>query len=107
MQSLRAIESLAPVVSSDKLNKELWPHVLKLATDGTPNIRFNVAKCMNNLLEFLSPKILEEEVRPSLDKMLVDSDDDVKYYAKITLDNLNGGNEDDAENDEDDTEKKD
>ena len=83
MQALRAVEVLTKSSSLDKgaLNKYLVPLVLEMAADPVPNIRFNVAKCFENVHNRLDGSTVNDRVKPCLRKLENDDDDDVKYYA--------------------------
>lgn len=88
MQTLRAVEALSDVLSDDLFVSDLVPLVVNAAKDPVPNIRFNVAKCFENLKEKLSPAIVQNDVLPCLKGMAGDNDDDVVYYAQRAVDTV-------------------
>ena len=65
-----------------KLIEHLLPFIIQLQTDKIPNVRFNVAIC----LEVLREK--NTEVKTALEKLSVDADSDVKYYSIRALKSL-------------------
>lgn len=59
---------------------------LRLTHDDIPNIRFNVAKALETIAAVVAgdaegQSIIENDIIPALDKMMEDSDADVRYYA--------------------------
>mmetsp|Transcript_19609 Transcript_19609/g.26500 ORF Transcript_19609/g.26500 Transcript_19609/m.26500 type:complete len:89 (+) Transcript_19609:1646-1912(+) len=65
-------------------------HLLTLAEDSVPNIRFNVSKAMGGTYPHLSPAN-KDRMRESLEKMAAtDTDFDSKYYAQKTLEAITG-----------------
>lgn len=50
-----------------------------------PNIRFNVAKMLQRLLSLVEPYVVEQQIKPCLQRLNEDSDVDVNYYAKVAL----------------------
>lgn len=69
---------------------------LALANDPIPNIRFNVAKCLETLASVLatSPEgqeISQRRVMPALKKLQEDSDADVRYFATKALERAENG----------------
>jgi serine/threonine-protein phosphatase 2A regulatory subunit A len=65
----------------------LLPLALTLASDPVPNVRFNVAKCFEEIAPALSKldQSFLDKVKPCLATMCGDADDDVKFYAARAL----------------------
>ena len=64
------------------------PVVGGMVSDPIPNIRFNVAKTLGSIVPHLLPshkKVVEDQIKTFLEKMVQDSDQDVRYYAKQSL----------------------
>ena len=72
-------------IDQDILNKDLIPVIIGLKDDSVPNIKFNIAKILEELSETLS----KENVfmgKSALNHLKEnDSDEDVKYFANKTL----------------------
>ena len=79
------LQSLATVVPTDVLADSMLPLIIRLAKDTVPNIRFNVAKVFQTVIPLLSREIVQERVKPCLQELSEDSDDDVKYFATVAL----------------------
>lgn len=74
-------------IDQDVLNKDLIPVIIGLKDDSVPNIKFNVAKILDELSDVLSREniFIGKSALNSLKEN--DSDEDVKYFAKKSLDN--------------------
>ena len=83
--TLLAINALASVVSSEVIDSTLLPIVLRMESDGIPNIRFKVAKTLGTLAQFSDSTVIQNRIRPALDTLLTDSDKDVRYYAQNAI----------------------
>ncbi|KAH8909779.1 protein phosphatase PP2A regulatory subunit A [Coniochaeta sp. PMI_546] len=105
MTTCFAISTLASVVSMEVIAKHILPMLEKLAADDIPNIRFNVAKTYQELIKVLrrlpeqgtiytlekagapfspSPlgqQLIDERIRPALEKLQKDDDVDVRFFA--------------------------
>ncbi|KAG0159312.1 hypothetical protein PDIDSM_6834 [Penicillium digitatum] len=116
MTTCFAVSTLTPVVNLEIIENSLLPILERLVTDEIPNIRFNVAKSYAVLIATLrrlpadktlvevekseepiapSPRSLEliqSRVVPSLEKLQVDDDVDVRYFATTA-----GGNQDEMQ----------
>ena len=69
---------------------------LSLSTDPIPNIRFNVAKCLETLAGVLSDspdgqELIQRRIIPALKKLQEDSDADVRYFATKAMERTVGG----------------
>lgn len=71
--------------------------MLQLATDPIPNVRFNVAKCLENLGAALSSsgspegqEVAQRSIVPALENLRNDPDADVRYFANRALEKTLG-----------------
>ena len=85
MTSLYSMTALAPVVGPEVLTNTMLPLVLQLGMDPVPNVRFNVAKCLRQLVPLLDPSTVQGQVKPCLTTMATDTDQDVSYFASQAL----------------------
>lgn len=90
IQSIRVVSCLASgPIDSDFLSSSAIPMLSELAMDITPNVKFNVAKCLKVLGSSLDEKVIDEEVKPILMQLKKDVDQDVVYYATSALEAFN------------------
>jgi len=59
--------------------------VCTLHKDDVANVRFNVARTLGKMNDLLSKKHVQNSVRPALESLAGDSDVDVSYFAKQSL----------------------
>eukprot|EP00051_Salpingoeca_urceolata_P032369 m.15421 g.15421 ORF g.15421 m.15421 type:complete len:584 (-) comp5015_c0_seq1:413-2164(-) len=85
LTTLFAINSLVPYVDQDAACNSFLPLVLQLAQDHVPNIRFNAAKTLHQLISKVDKGTLASKVKPALEKLHADEDGDVKYFAGQAL----------------------
>jgi len=85
MTVLYAIVAMAPVVGAEPLNNSLLPMVLNLTTDPVPNVRFNAAKTLRQLMPLLDERLIAHRVKPCLATMANDPDQDVHYFASQAM----------------------
>ena len=87
IQAIFMTRIISKDIDLDILNKDIIPVIIGLKDDIVPNIRFNVAKILDELSNILS----KENIfigRSALNSMKNnDIDDDVKYFATKTLKN--------------------
>jgi len=92
MTALLGARALADVLPPELVAESLLPIALDLAADPVPNIRFNAAKTLATLGALLSaqglPAASETRVRPALEALAADRDEDVQYYAGQALEEL-------------------
>lgn len=81
MTCLFSINVLAETCGPEVTSRVMLPTVLTLATDGVPNVRFNVAKSLQKVGPVLDATILQGQVKPCLEKLQEDNDGDVRYFA--------------------------
>lgn len=85
---LFTFDHLISVVSAETVKEYLYPFISELSDDKVPNIRFNVANSLFNVSKSLIEKykdIVLQEIKPILEKLSDDDDDDVRYYAQENL----------------------
>ncbi|KAJ3158369.1 hypothetical protein HDU86_002835 [Geranomyces michiganensis] len=87
MTTVFALTAIASAVNGDALRDNILPTVITLAADPIPNIRFNVAKCFEQIIPLakkanLGSTVVAEQIKPALAKLAEDSDNDVRYYAQ-------------------------
>jgi serine/threonine-protein phosphatase 2A regulatory subunit A len=76
---------LSEAVGSPMLERQLLPYLLRLSKDGVPNVRFNVAKALGRLVPKVERATIVSMIRPCLDVLVRDTDQDVRYYANKAL----------------------
>lgn len=90
---LFAITKLVPVIDQQVIISKLLPFIDNLVADRVPNIRFNIAKLYlvvaqtfkttGDNLEF--EKLIKADILPSLEKLQNDNDDDVRFFASKSI----------------------
>ena len=76
--------------SEELINNNFARHLITLASDPVPNIRFNVSKTIGELYTSLSPDNIHH-CRETLERIAEnDSDFDSKYYAQKSLEKMAG-----------------
>lgn len=65
--------------------KVLLPTVISMANDNVANVRFNVAKSLQKLTPRMEAQATHSAIKPVLDKLITDTDVDVKYFASEAL----------------------
>ena len=105
------MQTLAPAVNIQVIQEFILPMINQLIDDRIPNIRFNVAKSYGVLISVLrqlpeegtltnmkpedapagpSPvalDLIQKQILPNLEKLRVDTDRDVRYFAEQALAN--------------------
>jgi serine/threonine-protein phosphatase 2A regulatory subunit A len=81
---------MSSALSPEVLRDMILPTVLNLANDPIPNIRFNVAKSLEQITPIVKSHasiaaIFGEKIQPVLSKLVNDTDEDVRYYAQRAL----------------------
>ena len=74
MTSLACIRALADQVGQEVLRESMLPLVLQAARDPVPNIRFNVAKILAEIVSMLDVADVQQHIKPTLSSMTQDSD---------------------------------
>jgi len=85
MTALQAISELTPLVGSKVATNSLLPIVLRMSQDNVPNIRFNVAKTLQKMVPHLDSDTVLGRVRPCLELLVQDPDNDVKIFGTKAL----------------------
>ena len=71
------------------IKEHVLPTLTLLSGDQIPNIRFNVAKSLEQVIVILKKQtqnaLVDEAVKPVLNKMKEDSDIDVKFFSLRAL----------------------
>jgi len=95
MTTLFCIAGLAEAsgVSTDVFANSLMPLIHKLCTDPVPNVRVNVAKALDAVgqAHVDDKAFLDKLVRPNIDILLKDTDQDVKFLAGEALAHIENG----------------
>ena len=60
--------------------------VVGLASDAVPNVKFNVAKTLMRIGQWLAQPTIQQQVKPLLEKLKQDTDSDVQYFAAEAMD---------------------
>eukprot|EP00347_Sterkiella_histriomuscorum_P020919 403335954 len=77
---------LSQVMPSEAIKKLFLPVLATLGQDQVPNIRMNVAKCIQSILPQAKGNVeLEDKLRQMLNQLSKDPDQDVKYYSLKAL----------------------
>lgn len=84
MVPVKAAKALAPIISNSEC-PSLMPVVLKACKDQISNVRLAAAQALIELLPKTENDVVTKDVRPVLEPMLKDKDQDAKYFAKIAL----------------------
>ena len=90
LTAVQACSMMATAMDPAQARVELLPMILEMATDTVPNIRFNVAKGLEKMAPVVGRSAVETQIRPVLAMLMEDSDRDVRYYAKQTMDAIEG-----------------
>ncbi|CAN6650688.1 protein phosphatase PP2A regulatory subunit A [Trichomonascus vanleenenianus] len=92
LTALFAVTTLIPVMDEETITNSILTFVLELIHDPIPNIRFNVAKSLQVLAETIhnsdSKQLISSTIRPKLESLEDDTDVDVRYFAKKSLDEI-------------------
>ena len=76
---------MATKMEPENATVELLPMVLELSTDPVANIRFNVAKCLEQMGPVCGQSVYESQMRPVLNVLLEDPERDVRFFAEHTF----------------------
>ena len=87
LQSIFLIKIIHKDIDNDILNKDLIPVIVGLKDDSVPNIKFNIARLLDELSENLTREIVFIG-KSALESMRDnDTDDDVKFFSAKALKN--------------------
>uniref|UniRef100_A0A6B2L0U3 TOG domain-containing protein n=1 Tax=Arcella intermedia TaxID=1963864 RepID=A0A6B2L0U3_9EUKA len=87
--TLYCISTVSTILPTTTTISHLLPIVVELGTDKIPNIRLNVAKCLQILSGVVEGAIVDAKIKPLLNTLLEDPDRDVRYFANIALQSFN------------------
>uniref|UniRef100_A0A6M2DN45 Protein phosphatase PP2A regulatory subunit A n=1 Tax=Xenopsylla cheopis TaxID=163159 RepID=A0A6M2DN45_XENCH len=90
MTCLFCINVLAEACGNDITTRLLLPTVLSMATDNVANVRFNVAKTLQRIGPWLEHAVIQPQVKPILDKLTIDVDNDVQFFASEAASGIAG-----------------
>ncbi|RSH80586.1 uncharacterized protein EHS24_009168 [Apiotrichum porosum] len=95
MTTIFAITTMAPALNTAIIRDTVLDAALQLVNDPIPNIRFNVAKCLETLAAVLATdpegqELIQRRIEPTLRKLQEDSDADVRYFATKAYDHTTG-----------------
>lgn len=90
---LFAITKLVPVIDQLVIVGKLLPFIDNLVADRVPNIRFNIAKLYLVVAQTFKAtkdsleveKLIKADILPSLEKLQNDNDDDVRFFASKSI----------------------
>jgi serine/threonine-protein phosphatase 2A regulatory subunit A len=79
---LHTIAALAPYMHKNVVESQLVPAIVHSAqNDRIPNVRFNSAKVLQNLVPSTDKSLLNKVIKPCLMQLKDDDDSDVRYFA--------------------------
>jgi hypothetical protein len=73
---------------ADKEYEGMVGAVLVLTRDPVPNVRFFAAKTLAVFFKATNDNPTKKEIKSSIEKLLIDEDKDVKFFAEQSLDSL-------------------
>ena len=80
---------MAHAVNAEVLRDLIVPTISGLSTDPIPNIRFNVAKSMEQLIPLMKKTdlipLVNDPIKPALQRLTEDADQDVRFFAQRAL----------------------
>lgn len=85
LSTLFCINILAPLCAKDAIVPFFLPAIATLTLDPVPNIRFNCAKSLEEILPQVDRSIFVQHIKPVLETLVVDKDGDCKYFAGRAL----------------------
>ncbi|EIW72553.1 hypothetical protein TREMEDRAFT_41828 [Tremella mesenterica DSM 1558] len=96
MTTVFAITTMAPSLTPEIVRDNVLEAAIHLASDDIPNIRFNVAKCLETLAGVLvgdanGQELIQQRILPTLRKLQEDPDADVRYFATKAYERTAGG----------------
>ncbi|ODV94657.1 hypothetical protein PACTADRAFT_43876 [Pachysolen tannophilus NRRL Y-2460] len=97
--SVFALTNLVPVVDENLVINDILPFILNLSEDKVPNIRFNVAKSLQEIVKALAKNqnsankdehldIIKSKIIPTLEIFSKDEDVDVRFYAEKSIESV-------------------
>lgn len=83
MTCLLVVHHCAEPGGAEAIDKSLLPLVIQACTDDVANVRIAAAKTLSELIPIMEKKSAQAKIQPLLNKMLTDSDLDVKYFSSV------------------------
>jgi serine/threonine-protein phosphatase 2A regulatory subunit A len=84
LTAIQACALMSTVMTPNIVKLQVLPLVLEMATDNVANIRFNVAKALQEIGIVCGMQVYESQVRPVLSMLAEDYDRDVRFFAEMT-----------------------
>ncbi|KAL0222952.1 hypothetical protein P9112_002342 [Eukaryota sp. TZLM1-RC] len=79
---LRSVSKLSRYVDRISFEEVILPFIVSFYNDRIANVRFNVLRTVNDVFDLLPSELLESLVKPCLEKLCMDSDDEVSQFAQ-------------------------
>lgn len=80
--------NLAEAGTTQFIEKNLVPMIMKMANDPVPNVRFNSAKTIQVMLKAPAARtVTQTTLTPCLQRLVTDDDPDVKFFAQRAMSN--------------------
>ncbi|ORX37393.1 armadillo-type protein [Kockovaella imperatae] len=95
MTTIFAITTMASSLNVQIIRDTVLDAALSLSEDPIPNIRFNVAKCLETLAGVLSTspdgqELIQRRIIPAVSKLQNDTDADVRYFSNKAMERTVG-----------------
>lgn len=95
MTTVFAITTMSPALEPKVIQEQILSIILSLTTDPIPNVRFNVAKCLEVLSGNLQQtpegqEVIQREILPAVEKLKEDQDADVRFFANKAIESITG-----------------
>lgn len=74
-------QTLAEGCQKESATKLMLSTVIGLGSDAVPNVKFNVAKTLMRIGQWLDTTSIQQQVKPVLEKLKQDPDTDVQHFA--------------------------
>merc|ERR1719228_968404 len=84
MVPIKAVRALVPVLKNAEV-KTVIKVVLEACKDSISNVRLLAVQALNDIIPKLDDTEINKDIRPILEPMLKDGDDDVKFFATMAL----------------------
>jgi len=84
LTAVQACALMSTKMESSIVKTEIVPIVLDMSTDPVANIRFNVAKGLEQVSLVAGKEVYQSQIRPILSMLMDDDDRDVRFFADKT-----------------------
>jgi len=88
MTCLLVVQACAQACGADVTEANLFPLVVLACTDDVPNVRMMAAKTCKSVAKNVEVSVVAK-MKPALEKMTKDSDDDVAFFSVDALNFIN------------------